>query len=220
MSSQAVNRGSILVVMGTRPEAIKMAPVVIALRQQFGSDLKVCSTGQHRTMLEEVLRNFGITADYDLNIMRPAQTLTDVTAAVLSGMHDLLTELRPRWVIVQGDTTTSMAAALAAFYQRIPVAHVEAGLRTGDMMNPWPEELNRRLTGVIATRHYPPTTRARDNLLRDGVDPSAILVTGNTVIDALVYMVERLDRDAALREALDQRFLGLDHAYRLDAHTH
>ncbi|MEI8396336.1 MAG: UDP-N-acetylglucosamine 2-epimerase (non-hydrolyzing) [Rhodospirillaceae bacterium] len=215
MSSQAVNRGSILVVMGTRPEAIKLAPVVIELRQHFGSELKVCSTGQHRTMLEEVLRNFEITADYDLNVMRPAQTLTDVTAAVLRGMHDLLAELQPRWVIVQGDTTTSMAAALAAFYQRIPVAHVEAGLRTGDMMNPWPEELNRRLTGVIAARHYPPTTRARDNLLHDGVDSAAVLVTGNTVIDALMYMVERLDRDAALCDSLDRRFAGLDGTRRM-----
>ena len=189
----------ILLVFGTRPEAIKMAPLVKKLQanpEEFQTI--VCVTGQHREMLDQVLRLFDITPDYDLNIMKPNQDLYDITSRILLGMRDVLKEVQPDIVLVHGDTTTSMAAALAAFYQQIPVGHVEAGLRTGNIYSPWPEEMNRLITGRITTHHFSPTPLAKENLLREHVDEKQIIVTGNTVIDALQMVVKRLAEDKAL----------------------
>ena len=189
----------ILLVFGTRPEAIKMAPLVKKLQEmpeQFQTI--VCVTGQHREMLDQVLRLFDITPEYDLNIMKPNQDLYDITSRILLGMRDVLREVQPDIVLVHGDTTTSMAAALAAFYQQIPVGHVEAGLRTGNIYSPWPEEMNRLITGRITTHHFSPTPLAKENLLREHVDEKQIIVTGNTVIDALQMVVERLKNDEQL----------------------
>ena len=176
----------IMLVFGTRPEAIKMAPLVKEF-QKYPEEFKtiVCVTGQHREMLDQVLHIFEIIPDYDLNIMKPGQDLYDVTARVLIGMRDVLKEVQPDVVLVHGDTTTSTASALAAFYQQIPVGHVEAGLRTHNIYSPWPEEMNRVITGRIASYHFSPTPLSRQNLLDEGVKESAIIVTGNTVIDAL-----------------------------------
>ncbi|MBI1813386.1 MAG: UDP-N-acetylglucosamine 2-epimerase (non-hydrolyzing) [Deltaproteobacteria bacterium] len=182
----------ILVVFGTRPEAIKLAPVIAALRTV--ADVHVCVTAQHRQMLDQVLRAFAIQPDRDLNVMRAGQDLTDITAAVLSGIRDVLADERPDLVVVQGDTTTTMAVALGAFYARVPVAHVEAGLRTGDPASPFPEEINRRVTTVLADLHFAPTNGARDNLLAEGIAPDRITVTGNTGIDALLATTGRLAR--------------------------
>ena len=189
----------ILLVFGTRPEAIKMAPLVKKL-QEMPEEFQtvVCVTGQHREMLDQVLRLFDITPEYDLNIMKPNQDLYDITSRILLGMRDVLEEVLPDIVLVHGDTTTSMAAALAAFYQQIPVGHVEAGLRTGNIYSPWPEEMNRLITGRITTHHFSPTPLAKENLLREHVDEKQIIVTGNTVIDALQMVVKRLDEDKAL----------------------
>lgn len=189
----------ILLVFGTRPEAIKMAPLVKKLQEypeQFHTI--VCVTGQHREMLDQVLRLFDITPDYDLNIMKPNQDLFDITSRILLGMRDVLREVQPDMVLVHGDTTTSMAAALAAFYQQIPVGHVEAGLRTGNIYSPWPEEMNRLITGRIATHHFSPTPLAKENLLREHVNEKQIIITGNTVIDALQMVVKRLAEDNVL----------------------
>ena len=189
----------ILLVFGTRPEAIKMAPLVKKL-QEMPEEFQtvVCVTGQHREMLDQVLRLFNITPDYDLNIMKPNQDLYDITSRILLGMRDVLKEVQPDIVLVHGDTTTSMAAALAAFYQQIPVGHVEAGLRTGNIYSPWPEEMNRLITGRITTHHFSPTPLAKENLLREHVDEKQIIVTGNTVIDALQMVVKRLAEDKTL----------------------
>ena len=189
----------ILLVFGTRPEAIKMAPLVKKL-QEYPEQFQtiVCVTGQHREMLDQVLRLFDITPEYDLNIMKPNQDLYDITSRILLGMRDVLREVQPDIVLVHGDTTTSMAAALAAFYQQIPVGHVEAGLRTGNIYSPWPEEMNRLITGRITTHHFSPTPLAKENLLREHVDEKQIIVTGNTVIDALQMVVKRLAEDNAL----------------------
>ena len=197
-----------MLVFGTRPEAIKMAPLVKYL-QAMPKDFQtiVCVTGQHREMLDQVLHIFGITPDYDLNIMKQGQDLYDVTSRVLLGMRDVLKQVQPDVVLVHGDTTTSTAAALAAFYQQIPVGHVEAGLRTGNIYSPWPEEMNRLITGRIATYHFSPTPLAKQNLLRENVDESHILVTGNTVIDALHIVVDRLKNDAALQREQEQVLL-------------
>lgn len=189
----------ILLVFGTRPEAIKMAPLVKKLQEnpeQFQTI--VCVTGQHREMLDQVLRLFDITPEYDLNIMKPNQDLYDITSRILLGMRDVLKEVQPDIVLVHGDTTTSMAAALAAFYQQIPVGHVEAGLRTGNIYSPWPEEMNRLIIGRIAAVHFSPTPLSHENLLKENVDDSKIVVTGNTVIDALQMVVERLNSDEQL----------------------
>ena len=195
----------ILLVFGTRPEAIKMAPLVREFQKHPEAfETIVCVTGQHREMLDQVLRIFGIQPDYDLNIMRQGQDLYDVTARVLLGMRDVLREARPDVVLVHGDTTTSTAAALAAFYQRIPVGHVEAGLRTHDIYSPWPEEMNRQLTGRIATYHFAPTPLSKRNLTEEGVSPDRIVVTGNTVIDALRQVVSRIKADAALDAELER----------------
>ena len=193
----------IMLVFGTRPEAIKMAPLVQEFRKHPDQyETLVCVTGQHREMLDQVLNIFGIVPDYDLNIMKPGQDLYDVTARILSGMRDILTRTRPDVVLVHGDTTTSMAVALAAFYQQIPVGHVEAGLRTHNIYSPWPEEMNRQITGRIATYHFSPTPLSRENLLREGIDKSRILVTGNTVIDALYAVVNKIKDDVPLQLSL------------------
>ena len=199
---------TILLIFGTRPEAIKMAPLVKEF-QRYSDDYKtvVCVTGQHREMLDQVLQIFEIKPDYDLNIMKQGQDLYDVTARVLVGLRDVLKAVSPDVVLVHGDTTTSMAAALAAFYQQIPVGHVEAGLRTHNIYSPWPEEINRQLTGRIATYHFAPTPLSRQNLLNEGVEPAHIHVTGNTVIDALYWVVDRIKSDGALSQTLSEELL-------------
>lgn len=195
----------VMLVFGTRPEAIKMAPLVKEFQKERENfETLVCVTGQHREMLDQVLGIFDIVPDYDLNIMKQGQDLYDVTARVLTGMRDVLREARPDVVLVHGDTTTSMAAALAAFYQQIPVGHVEAGLRTHDIYSPWPEEMNRQMTGRIATWHFAPTALSRRNLLDEGVKGESISVTGNTVIDALRMVVGRIKRDSGLSEKLGE----------------
>ena len=194
----------IMLVFGTRPEAIKMAPLVLALQQRRDQfETKVCVTGQHREMLDQVLEIFDITPDFDLNIMKHGQNLYDVTARVLTGMGDILKEAQPDIVLVHGDTTTSTAAALAAFYEQIPVGHVEAGLRTHNIYSPWPEEMNRQLTGRLATYHFAPTPLSRENLLREGISDDKIVVTGNTVIDALFWVVEKIKNDKNLNNELN-----------------
>ncbi len=195
----------VMLVFGTRPEAIKMAPLVKAFEQYSEDfDIAVCVTGQHREMLDQVLHIFDITPDYDLNVMKQGQDLYDVTARVLLGMRDVLREVQPDVVLVHGDTTTSTAAALAAFYQQIPVGHVEAGLRTHNIYSPWPEEMNRQITGRIATYNFSPTPLSRQNLLAESVDEKRITVTGNTVIDALYWVVDRIKKDEALSAELKE----------------
>ena len=194
----------IMLVFGTRPEAIKMAPLVKEFQKHSDKfETVVCVTGQHREMLDQVLHIFEITPDYDLNIMKQGQDLYDVTARVLTGMRDVLKEVQPDIVLVHGDTTTSSAAALAAFYQQIPVGHVEAGLRTHNIYSPWPEEMNRQITGRIATYHLSPTPLSKQNLLAEGVKEEQITVTGNTVIDALYMVVEKIKQDKALDAELE-----------------
>ena len=195
-----------MLVFGTRPEAIKMAPLVKEFQKH--SDLFrtiVCVTGQHRQMLDQVLELFGITPDYDLNIMKQGQDLYDVTVRVLTGMRDILKETTPDIVLVHGDTTTSTAAALAAFYQQIPVGHVEAGLRTHNIYSPWPEEMNRQITGRIATYNFAPTTLSRENLIKEAVEENKITVTGNTVIDALHLVVNKIKEDKELNASLKNK---------------
>ena len=194
-------RRTIMLVFGTRPEAIKMCPLVKRFQQEPETfKTVVCVTGQHREMLDQVLDIFCIKPDYDLNIMKQGQDLYDITSRVLTGMRDVLKQVKPDVVLVHGDTTTSTAAALAAFYQQIPVGHVEAGLRTHNIYSPWPEEINRQLTGRIASYDFAPTPLSRDNLLKENVDESKIIVTGNTVIDALHMVVNRLKGETALAE--------------------
>lgn len=196
----------VLIVFGTRPEAIKMAPVVRALRDQPWLDTKVCVTAQHRAMLDQVLSLFEIVPDHDLNLMSSAQSLEGISARILESLSKVLDEERPDIVLVHGDTTTTAMASLACFYKRIPVGHVEAGLRTGNLMSPWPEELNRRLSGLIAHLHFAPTQTSAGNLLAEKVDPATVDITGNTVIDALLQVTNRLKQDAALSAPLDERF--------------
>lgn len=196
----------IMLVFGTRPEAIKMAPLVKEF-QKYSDEFEtiVCVTGQHREMLDQVLHIFEIVPDYDLNIMQQGQDLYDVTARVLTGMRDVLKESKPDVILVHGDTTTSTAAALAAFYQQIPVGHVEAGLRTHNIYSPWPEEMNRQITGRIATYHFAPTPLSKNNLLTEGVTEQQIYVTGNTVIDALYMVVDRIKNDKTLDANLENQ---------------
>ncbi|MCY1275190.1 UDP-N-acetylglucosamine 2-epimerase [compost metagenome] len=189
-----------LCVFGTRPEAIKMAPLALALAADENFDAKVCVTGQHREMLDQVLSLFGIEPDFDLNIMKPGQDLTDVTTAILQGMKGVFATYKPDVILVHGDTATTFSASLAAYYQQIPVAHVEAGLRTGNLYSPWPEEANRKLTGALAAMHFAPTATSQKNLLNEGIDGNKIIVTGNTVIDALFDVIQRLDKDPDLRK--------------------
>ena len=194
----------IMLVFGTRPEAIKMAPLVKEF-QKYPEEFKtiVCVTGQHREMLDQVLHIFEITPDYDLNIMKQGQDLYDVTARVLTGMRDVLKEVQPDIVLVHGDTTTSTASALAAFYQQIPVGHVEAGLRTHNIYSPWPEEMNRLLTGRLATYHFSPTPLSRNNLIKESINDRNIIVTGNTVIDALYWVVDKIKNNKELDNELE-----------------
>nr|WP_304523173.1 UDP-N-acetylglucosamine 2-epimerase (non-hydrolyzing) [Dechloromonas sp. H13] len=197
----------VMCVFGTRPEAIKMAPVVKQLMSMpTNFNTKVCVTGQHRQMLDQVLDLFEIKPDFDLAIMKPGQDLAGVTAAILGGLNDLFQNEPPDVVLVHGDTATTFAATLAAYYHKIPVAHVEAGLRTGNIYSPWPEEGNRKLTGVLAQLHFAPTNVSRENLLREGCDDIDIFVTGNTVIDALLTIVAKLESEPMLRKRFENEF--------------
>jgi len=188
----------LLIVFGTRPEAIKMAPLVNELKSSTQFEVKVCVTAQHRQMLDQVLALFEIKPDFDLDLMRPGQSLTDLTCNILQGMLSVFGQYKPDWVFVHGDTTTTFATSLAAYYQQIPIAHIEAGLRTHNMYSPWPEEANRQLTGRLACLHFAPTEQAKQNLLSEGVSSQSIYVTGNTVIDALINVSQRLDEDEVL----------------------
>ena len=211
----------VMLVFGTRPDAIKMAPLVKEFQKHPESfETVVCVTGQHRQMLDQVLQIFDITPDYDLNIMKQGQDLYDVTARVLTGMRDVLKEVQPDVVLVHGDTTTSTAAAIAAFYQQIPVGHVEAGLRTHNIYSPWPEEMNRQITGRIATYNFAPTPLSKQNLLREAVAEESITVTGNTVIDALYWVVDKIKNDASLNAELEDilKTAGYD-VNRLNCHS-
>jgi UDP-N-acetylglucosamine 2-epimerase (non-hydrolysing) len=199
-----------MLVFGTRPEAIKMAPLVKALQKE-GDKFRtlVCVTGQHREMLDQVLQLFEITPDFDLNIMHKGQNLYDVTSKVLIGMGNVLKTEKPDIVLVHGDTTTSMAAALTSFYEHIPVGHIEAGLRTNDIYSPWPEEINRQITGRISTYNFAPTQFGRNNLIKENVQENKIIVTGNTVIDALYYVVDKIKSDSTLSNELQTKILGM-----------
>lgn len=205
----------LLLVFGTRPEAIKMAPLVKALQLSLKLEVKVCVTAQHRQMLDQVLQLFDIKPDFDLDLMRPGQTLTQLTCNILQGMEGVFDQYKPDWVLVHGDTSTTMATSLAAYYQQVGVAHVEAGLRTGNLYSPWPEEANRQLTGRLAGLHFAPTAQAQTNLLNEGVLLANIHVTGNTVIDALLDVSQRLDADEVLSRSLAVQFPFLDTAKRI-----
>lgn len=204
-----------LCVFGTRPEAIKMAPLALSLASDERFDAQVCVTGQHREMLDQVLDLFELKPEHDLNIMKPGQDLTDVTTAILQGMKKVLAEVKPDIVLVHGDTSTTLSATLAAYYQQIPVGHVEAGLRTGNIYSPWPEEANRKLTGALAELHFAPTDRSRQNLLEEGVPPTKVHVTGNTVIDALLDVVRKLEFNARFQQQFAEQFDFLDDSRKL-----
>ena len=210
-----INKQKVLIVFGTRPEAIKMAPVVKAFQAHEQVDSRVCVTGQHREMLDQVLNLFDIAPEYDLDIMKPGQDLTDVTTAILQGMKPVFADFRPDRILVHGDTATSFAATLAAYYHQVAVGHVEAGLRTGDIYSPWPEEGMRRLTGGIADQHYTPTTRSLKNLIMENIAPETVFVTGNTVIDALLDVSARIDEDQAMSKDLTERFPFIDSSKKL-----
>ena len=203
----------VLLVFGTRPEAIKMAPLVKAFEQEASIESKVCVTAQHREMLDQVLNVFEIVPEYDLNLMKPGQDLYDITANVLLGMKGILGDFKPDIVLVHGDTTTTSATSLAAFYQKIKVGHVEAGLRTKDIYSPWPEEANRQITGILTSYHFAPTTTSRDNLLREDKDEAAILVTGNTVIDALFLALDKIENNKELKSDIIKN---INTQYKLD----
>lgn len=205
----------VLTVFGTRPEAIKMASVVERLTKHDDIVSRVCVTAQHRQMLDQVLDLFGIQPHYDLDIMKNRQGLSEITVRAMEGLKEVFEDFKPDRVLVQGDTTTTFAGALAAFYQKIPVGHVEAGLRTNDEFAPWPEEMNRRLTGTLAYLHFPPTETSKANLLREGVPEDRILVTGNTVIDALLDVVSRIREDSELKSGLAAQFNNFDPDKRL-----
>jgi UDP-N-acetylglucosamine 2-epimerase (non-hydrolysing) len=201
---------TVCLVFGTRPEAIKMAPVYHALKKREDLIVKVCVTAQHRQMLDQVLSIFQITPDYDLDIMKPGQDLSDVTSSVILKLRDVFAEVRPNLVLVHGDTTTAFSTSLACYYARIPVAHVEAGLRTGDIYSPWPEELNRKLIASIATYHFAPTEATKQNLLQEGISADRIHVTGNTVIDALFQVRDTVTQNTSTKATLDEQFAFLD----------
>ncbi len=205
----------VLTVFGTRPEAIKMAPVVEALNKVSTIESKTCVTAQHREMLDQVIDLFSIRPDFDLNLMRAGQSLPELTCNVISGVTDVFFQWRPDLVLVHGDTTTTLASTLAAYYEKIPVGHVEAGLRTGNIYSPWPEEMNRKVAGVVSELHFAPTETAKRNLLREGIPESAVYVTGNTVIDALISVVHRLNSDSNLKGELGNKFEFLDTSKRL-----
>lgn len=205
----------ILTVFGTRPEAIKMAPLALQLASDPRFEARVCVTAQHREMLDQVLNLFGLRPDYDLDIMKPGQDLTAITASILQGLKPVLSEYRPDMVLVHGDTATTLAATLASYYQHIPVGHVEAGLRTGNLYSPWPEEANRKLTGALARLHFAPTPACRQNLLAEGVAGEHIHITGNTVIDALLEVVQKLKNSPNLQAEFAQRFPFLEDGRRM-----
>lgn len=210
-----MSKKKVLTVFGTRPEAIKMAPLVHALAADERFEAKCCVTAQHREMLDQVLELFEITPDYDLNIMKAGQTLNDVTARILLELKPILQEFKPDVVLVHGDTATTFAASLAAYYEQIDVGHVEAGLRTGNIYSPWPEEGNRKLTGALTKYHFAPTETSKQNLLKENVNPDNISVTGNTVIDALLMMKDKVDNDADLKATLAAVFPFLDESKKL-----
>jgi UDP-N-acetylglucosamine 2-epimerase (non-hydrolysing) len=205
----------ILTVFGTRPEGIKMAPLVHALAADDRFEAKVCVTAQHREMLDQVLELFELTPDYDLNLMKSGQDLTDITCGILQGLKPVLNEFKPDYVLVHGDTATTLSTTLASYYQQIKVGHVEAGLRTGNIYSPWPEEGNRKLTGTIADLHFAPTEISKQNLLKENVDAEKIIVTGNTVIDALLDVIEKLETNLELKKSLETKFKFLDENKRL-----
>lgn len=211
----SIVRTKLFLIVGTRPEVIKMASLAFQLRQQTTVDWRLCSTGQHRSMLDETLADLGLAADVDLHVMDDASGLTDVTALTLQRLAPVLANYAPSYVVVQGDTTTAMCGALAAFYQRIPVAHVEAGLRTGNLYSPWPEEANRKIISSLATKHFAPTQQSRANLLAEGIRDADITVTGNTVIDTLVHTNAAIQSDSALSSRLRERFSWLNPAKRM-----
>jgi UDP-N-acetylglucosamine 2-epimerase (non-hydrolysing) len=215
MPNPSMKKIKVLIVFGTRPEAIKMAPVVGALQKNNLFDARVCVTAQHREMLDQVLQLFNIHPEYDLNIMKSGQGLTHITSEVLFRLEPVLQEFKPDRILVHGDTTTTMAASLAAFYQQIPVGHVEAGLRTGNIYSPWPEEMNRKITSSIASLHFAPTNAARNNLLNEGVNTNCIVVTGNTVIDSLLSVVEMFHSDESLKNKMSNQFSFLDRKKKL-----
>ncbi len=197
----------VLLVFGTRPEAIKMAPLALQLKQQQDSfETKVCVTGQHRQMLDQVLELFNLSPDFDLNLMKPGQTLSDITAGVLKGLEQVFAEWMPDVVLVHGDTATTFAASLAAYYHKIAVGHVEAGLRTGDIYSPWPEEANRKLTGALTTYHFAPTQSSYNNLIKENISPKNITITGNTVIDALLTVKEKVENDQEIISQFEEQF--------------
>lgn len=205
----------ILIVFGTRPEAIKMAPVVTALKSSEKLQVQVCVTAQHRQMLDQVLELFSIIPDFDLNIMQPRQDLTDITANILLGLRKVLIENHYDMLLVHGDTTTTLAASLAAFYKKIPIGHIEAGLRTGDMYAPWPEEMNRCLTSQLASLHFAPTTKSQNALLKEGIKEKHIFITGNTVIDALQQTVDKITNTTKLQQQFIRQFNFLEANKRL-----
>jgi UDP-N-acetylglucosamine 2-epimerase (non-hydrolysing) len=210
-----MSKMKVLTVFGTRPEAIKMAPLVHALAADERFDAKCCVTAQHREMLDQVLELFSIVPDYDLDLMKPGQTLNDVTARILIELKPVLEAFKPDVVLVHGDTATTFAASLAAYYEQIPVGHVEAGLRTGNIYSPWPEEANRRLTGTLTKYHFAPTETSKHNLLKENFAEEDISVTGNTVIDALLLVKEKIETDAALNQELSEQFPFLDDSKKL-----
>ncbi|WP_166268456.1 non-hydrolyzing UDP-N-acetylglucosamine 2-epimerase [Marinobacter caseinilyticus] len=205
----------VLTIFGTRPEAIKMAPLALRLASDPRFEARVCVTAQHREMLDQVLGLFGLKPEYDLNVMKAGQTLSELTGRILTGVEEVIRDFRPGIVLVHGDTSTTFATSLASYYQQVPVGHVEAGLRTGNLYSPWPEEGNRKLTGALAALHFSPTRSSRDNLLSEGIPDNKITVTGNTVIDALLTIANRIDRDASLNADLARQFAFLDSEKRL-----
>ncbi len=206
----------VLLVFGTRPEAIKMAPLVKAFENELNIEVKVCVTAQHREMLDQVLELFDIKPDYDLNLMKPEQDLYDITSNVLLGLKDVLSEFKPDIMLVHGDTTTTSSASLAAFYQQIKVGHVEAGLRTGNIYSPWPEEANRQITGILANYHFTPTSASKKNLLKENKNIKNILVTGNTVIDALFLALKKIRTDKQLEADIEKQIHNLNYEFKDD----
>lgn len=205
----------ILLVFGTRPEAIKMAPLALELKKRPELEVQVCVTAQHREMLDQVLNLFELTPEYDLDLMQPGQDLYDITSRALLGLKDVLAKAKPDLVLVHGDTTTTFSASLAAFYQKIPVGHVEAGLRTGDIYSPWPEEINRKLTGALTQLHFAPTEKSQQNLLAENISQDNIFVTGNSVIDALLQVVEIIETNSELNQKLQSQFEFIDPSKKL-----
>ncbi|WP_407497750.1 non-hydrolyzing UDP-N-acetylglucosamine 2-epimerase [Acinetobacter baumannii] len=206
----------VLLVFGTRPEAIKMAPLALELQQNIQEfETKVCVTGQHRQMLDQVLELFDLKPDFDLNLMKPGQTLSDVTSGVLKGLEQVFDQWMPDIILVHGDTATTFAASLAGYYHKIKIGHVEAGLRTGDLYSPWPEEANRKLTGVLANYHFAPTDSSYQNLIKENVKPETIIVTGNTVIDALLQVKDKVEKNQKLIDKFEQKFNFLDKSKKL-----